>query len=220
VPTFPEALTLGRASYRKTGSHFSGSTHSWSCFLSENRCPLFRKHSLLTVLLIGKPVPTFPEALTLGRASYRKTGAHFSGSTHSWPCFLSENRCPLFRKHSLLTVLLIGKPVPTFPEALTLGRASYRKTGAHFSGSTHSWPCFLSENRCPLFRKHSLLVVLLIGKPVPTFPEALTLGRASHRKTGPHFSGSTHSWSCFLSENRFPLFRKHSRASHATRNPL
>ena len=35
------------------------------------------------------------------------------------------------------------------------------------------------------------LVVLLIGKPVPTFPEALAINRASHRKTGAHFSGST-----------------------------
>ena len=33
--------------------------------------------------------------------------------------------------------------------------------------------CFLSENRCPLFRKHSSSVVLLVRKPVPTFPEAL-----------------------------------------------
>src|SRR5690606_21433069 len=52
------------------------------------------------VLRIGKPVPTFPEALFL------------------WSCFLSENRFPLFRKHSFS------------------GRASYRKTGSHFSGST------------------------------------------------------------------------------------
>ena len=63
-----------RASYRKTGSHFSGSTLVL-CF---------------TVLLIGKPVPIFPEAL-----------CWFS----VLPCFLSENRFPLFRKHSSSTPL-------------------------------------------------------------------------------------------------------------------
>ena len=54
-----------------------------------------------------------------------------------------------------MTVLLTGKPVPTFPEALSLGRASDRKTGAHFSGSSFYLSCFSSENRCPLFREHS-----------------------------------------------------------------
>ncbi|HET6321251.1 MAG TPA: hypothetical protein VFF87_04275, partial [Hyphomicrobium sp.] len=34
-----------------------------------------------------------------------------------------------------------------------IARASYRKTGAHFSGST-SLPVLLIGNRCPLFRKH------------------------------------------------------------------
>ncbi len=57
--------------------------------------------------------------------------------------------------------------------------------------------------------------MLLIGKPVPTFPEALFIHRASHRKTGSHFSGSTVYPSCFSSENWFPLFRKHSRDPHA-----
>jgi len=53
-------------------------------------------------------------------------------------------------------VLPIGKPVPTFPEALSSTRASDRKTGSHFSGSTLIYPCFRSENRFPLFRKHSI----------------------------------------------------------------
>ncbi|MFM2422581.1 MAG: hypothetical protein RL291_1111, partial [Pseudomonadota bacterium] len=61
------------------------------------------------VRLVGKPVPTFPDAL------------------------------------SALVVRLIGKPVPTFPDAL------------------------------------STLVVRLIGKPVPTFPDALRMQTADGR---------------------------------------
>ena len=37
--------------------------------------------------------------------------------------------------------------------------------------------CFFAENRFPLFRKHSLSIVLPIGKPVSTFPEALSSRR-------------------------------------------
>ncbi len=84
----PQTIPLGtcmrlpcRASCRKTASHFSGSTHvsALSCF--------YRK--------------TFAFELLLCHASYRKTASHFSGSIRL--CFV---------------MLLIGKPLRTFPEAL------------------------------------------------------------------------------------------------------